>query len=121
MKYDYREHIKADVLDSLDLFDMTEYDSADELYEAMYDELFDEDSVTGNASGSYTFDRAEAKENVVANIDILHDAAEDGFIEAEEIGKKFMAEEWEFFDVLIRCYLLSSVCYEVAEEKFNEK
>ena len=116
MAYNYREHLKADVVDCLDLFDVGGYDDVEEFAQKMEEELWVMDSVTGNGSGSYTFSREDAKANVLANLDLLHEAMEDFEITDEEVGKRFMADDWEWFDVIIRCSLLSGVCEEVAEE-----
>ena len=116
MAYNYREHLKADVVDSLDMFVPHSYDDVEEFKEHLDERLWVEDSVTGNGSGSYTFSREDAKENVLANLDLLHEAMEDFGVTDEEIGKRFMADDWEWFDVVIRCSLLSGVCEEVAEE-----
>lgn len=116
MAYNYREHLKADVVDSLDLFVPHSYDDVEEFRVHLDERLWVEDSVTGNGSGSYTFSREDAKENVLANLDLLHEAMEDFGVTDEEIGKRFMADDWEWFDVVIRCFLLSGVCEEVAEE-----
>ena len=116
MAYNYREHLKADVVDCLDLFDVGGYDDVEEFAQKMEEELWVMDSVTGNGSGSYTFSREDAKANVLANLDLLHEAMEDFEVTDEEIGKRFMADDWEWFDVIIRCSLLSGVCEEVAEE-----
>lgn len=116
MAYNYREHLKADVVDSLDMFVPHSYDDVEEFRVHLDERLWVEDSVTGNGSGSYTFSREDAKENVLANLDLLHEAMEDFEVTDEEIGKRFMADDWEWFDVIIRCSLLSGVCEEVAEE-----
>ena len=116
MAYNYREHLKADVVDSLDMFVPHSYDDVEEFRVHLDERLWVEDSVTGNGSGSYTFSREDAKENVLVNLDLLHEAMEDFEVTDEEIGKRFMADDWEWFDVVIRCSLLSGVCEEVAEE-----
>ena len=116
MAYNYREHLKADVVDSLDMFVPHSYDDVEEFRVHLDERLWVEDSVTGNGSGSYTFSREDAKANVLANLDLLHEAMEDFEVTDEEIGKRFMADDWEWFDVVIRCFLLSGVCEEVAEE-----
>ena len=116
MAYNYREHLKADVVDSLDMFVPHSYDDVEEFRVHLDERLWVEDSVTGNGSGSYTFSREDAKANVLANLDLLHEAMEDFEVTDEEIGKRFMADDWEWFDVIIRCFLLSGVCEEVAEE-----
>lgn len=88
----------------------------DEWETELNDDLWTEDSVTGNASGSYTFNRWKARENVIGNLDLLsetlHEFGEDG----ETIARLFLNEEWENFDVKIRCYILGSVIYQVLDE-----
>ena len=62
MKYNYLEAVKEDIKNYL-LDNISEYDTSDldDFKETLYEYLWDEDSVTGNASGSYTFNREEAK------------------------------------------------------------
>lgn len=116
MAYNYREHLKADVVDCLGLFDVGGYDDVEEFAQKIEEELWVMDSVTGNGSGSYTFSREDAKKNVLDNIDLLHQVCGAFDIADYEIGKRFLEEDWEYFDVIIRCYLLNEVCWEVAEE-----
>lgn len=84
--------------------------------EELYDDLWVHDSVTGNASGSYTFNRWKAEEYVTDNNDLLREALREFCVDAETIAEKFLDEEWEYFDVTIRCYILGSVLYEVLDE-----
>lgn len=84
--------------------------------EELNDDLWVTDSVTGNASGSYAFDRWTAREYVIENLDILKEALEEFETDASTIGNNFLNEEWEYFDVTIRCYILSGVISEVLEE-----
>lgn len=120
MGYNYKEHLKADVIDHLDMFEKNSYDSVEEFAQHLDERLWIEDGVTGNGSGSYTFSREDAKENVLANVDLLLETVKDFDLADFEVGKRFLNEDWEFFDVIIRCYLLSGVCAEVAEE-YKEK
>ena len=85
-------------------------------YDALYDEMFIEDSVTGNASGSYTFNTWEAEENICHNHDLLKDAQECfGCLPTEYISK---GAEWA--DVTIRCYLLGQALQETLEDLQSE-
>lgn len=119
MKYNYLESIKADIKTYLE--DEFEYrysdcEDKDELQEALNDDLFAEDSVTGNASGSYTFCRETAKEYVTENMEECIEALKEFCVESETIAEKFLSEDWEYFDVTIRCYLLGQAISEVLEE-----
>lgn len=82
----------------------------------MNDELWTEDSVTGNASGSYTFNRWTAREYVLDNMDELEEAAHNFGIDAATIGDKFLADDWEYFDVSIRCNLLAECIADVLDD-----
>lgn len=70
----------------------------------LYDELWVEDSVTGNASGSYTFNTYKAQEYLTGNLDLLREAIEE-FCDDPIYALKKGAE---FCDVTIRCYLLGN-------------
>lgn len=118
--YDYLESMKADINEYLEENkELLELDR-DELEEKLNDDLWVNDSVTGNASGSYTFCRATAKEYVEDNMDLVQEMASEFGIDNATIGEKFLDDEWEWFDVSIRCYLLGAAIYEVLESLDNE-
>ena len=76
--YDYREAVKDDVLEYINNeINFEDFDTLEELEEHLNEVLFTEDSVTGNASGSYTFNTYEAEENICHNLDLLGEALED--------------------------------------------
>lgn len=116
-QYDYREAIKDDIRTYIKDNDIKpeDYDDKDDLYEQLNDDLFTEDSVTGNASGSYTFNRWEAEENLCHNMDLLAEA----FQEFGEEGVDILEKGAEACDVTIRCYLLSECLSEVIDELYN--
>lgn len=115
--YNYLSSIKSDILnyirDNADNLRAT-CDDFDELEERLDDDLWACDSVTGNASGSYTYDRATAREYVLDNMDLLRDAAYE-YGEVAEIGAHLLADEWETCDVIIRCHLLPQAIADVLE------
>ena len=120
--YNYMDSLKKDIYAYLienyeegEIVEMIENDR-DEFETSLHDALWICDHVTGNASGSYTFNRQRAKENVVDNMYLLVEMAKEFGIDAKEIGKKFLEENWEYFDVSIRCYLLGSAINEVFDE-----
>lgn len=119
MSYDYKQAMYQDILDYInENIDLEEYSNRDELEEYLNDVLFVADSVTGNASGSYTFNSYTAMEYVTDNMDLLNEVVDDGFAEEEEIGKLFLSESWETMDVIIRCYILGS-CIQQALDELN--
>ena len=118
-KYNYLESIKEDIKTYLeDEFEYrySDYEDKEELQEALHDDLWAEDSVTGNASGSYTFCRQTAKEYVTENMDECIEALKEFCVEPETVAEKFLSEDWEYFDVTIRCHLLYRAISEVLEE-----
>lgn len=117
LNYDYFDAMKSDILDYInENINYSDFDDIEELEEYLNNELFCEDSVTGNASGSYTFDYCTAEEYVLDNIDICKDALNEFCVTAETIADKFLNEDWEYFDVTIRCYLLPQVIQNVIED-----
>lgn len=116
--YNYLESMKEDIKQYLE--DEFEYRYSDldleELEQQLNDNLWICDSVTGNASGSYTFCRATAREYVTANMDLCIESVKEFCVEAETIAEKFLSEDWEYFDVTIRCYLLPLAISEVLED-----
>lgn len=125
--YNYLEAMKSDIKDYIkNEVNISNYSDREELENDLNDTLWTEDSVTGNASGSYTFNRAEAAEYVNDNIDLLSEACEEFNVDNETVGEKFLNEDWEYFDVTIRCYLLSQAISEALGEiednlKFTEE
>lgn len=120
--YDYREAIKEDIKTWIDENMETEEvrerieNDREGLAEELNESLWVEDSVTGNASGSYTFNTYEAEENLAHNMDLLRECA-------EEFGGNL--GEWvergaEYCDVTIRCYLLAE-CIESALDELEEE
>lgn len=121
MAYNYVDAVKDSILDFIatEEFDLTQFEDRDDAYQELNDLLWDNDSVTGNGSGSYTYDREEAKKYLFDSADgmsLLKDAVSEFGIEAETIAEKMMEEDWEWFDVTIRCYALS----EALDEALNE-
>lgn len=109
-RHDYRREMAEDIRQYIEDNEINVNDEefdVDELRES----LWTEDSVTGNGSGSYTFNRWRAEENLCHNLDLLDEAL------AEFGGKE--DTEWltnpEMADVTIRCYLLDEVVAEVVE------
>ena len=96
--------------------DLMDYADMDEAYNALYDDLWMSDSVTGNASGSYTCNTYKAEEYLCHNMELLINAC----YEFGQLIGDAVERGAEYCDVTIRCHLLSSVLYGVLEE-LNDK
>lgn len=110
-RYDYRKAIEADIRSYLEDNDI----DLSRGYDEIFDELFIADSVTGNGSGSYTFNAWEAEEYLCHNLDLFQEAAFE-FCATEKILKQGA----EAMDVTIRCYLLGEILNEVLEDYDTE-
>jgi len=111
MTYDYRSAEVEDIKSVIDDYDYYGCSSIDEAKEWLNDQLWVNDSVTGNGSGSYTFSRARAEECLIGNMHLLVDAMEDYGCVLEDYKHALTDPEW--CDVVIRCYLLGE-CIEAA-------
>ena len=117
MAYNYLEELKSDVRNYIKevASDYMDCEDRDELRDSLYDNLWNEDSVTGNGSGSYTFNREKAKEYVSDNLDLMVEAYKD-LDSIESLVDDLEALDFETIDVTIRCYLLSQALDEVLED-----
>ena len=117
-KYDYLNAVINDVKAAIE--DLGEDEKKelsgldeDEKKEYIYDLLFDNDSVTGNASGSYTLSAWKAEENLCHNGDLIEETAGCfgySLNDLAELGA-------EGVDVAIRCYVLPEAIRRALEEE----
>lgn len=121
-KYDYisaiSEDIKSYITDNYNIVDVARRmkEDRDEFFEELNDLLWVEDSVTGNASGSYFCNAYKAEEAICHNWDILAEALKEfGCSDVITIEK---GAEW--CDVTIRCYLLGEALSSVLDKLDEE-
>ena len=118
MEYDYREVVKEDVIEQIkdgykeNSLRLYKEEGRDALEEYLNDELWVDDQVTGNASGSYTFNTWEAEENLCHNMSVLEEACDEFGQDVGEAVKRGA----EYCDVTIRCYLLGGAISEAIDE-----
>ena len=124
--YNYYEAMKSDIIEVLPEY-LAYYDKDTvvdeegnidrvELYEKLNEDLWIDDSVTGNSSGSYFFDEKESRDAVGENLDLLCVALREFDCDWSCIAKGF-----EYCDVTIRCYLLGEILWEVIKETTDEE
>lgn len=115
-KYDYLSAVESDVREYIENnVNFHDYSDLDEMKEDLNEKLFVEDSVTGNASGSYTFNAWKAEEYLCHNLDLLAEAN-------EEFGgsSDILSDGAEMCDVTIRCYLLGQAIENVAPDMWQD-
>ena len=119
MRYDYESAVREDVEQAIcdrytagELVAMLREDGRDSVEEKFNDELWIDDAVTGNASGSYTFNTYTAEENLCHNMDLLADVCDEF---GETLGGA-IERGAEYCDVIIRCYMLRGAISEFLDE-----
>lgn len=117
-RYDYLEAVTSDVKDYIKYeVDMSDYSDRDKLSEYLNDHLWTVDSVTGNGSGSYTFNTWKAEEYLCHNLDLLGEALQEFGCGPEYMMKKGA----ESCDVTIRCYLLGQAIEAALDELWEDR
>ena len=114
--YDYRAAMYSDIKDYItENIDLADYENREDLEQKLNDTLWCEDSVTGNASGSYFFSTYKAEEALCHNWDLLAEAV-------EEFGSDIdiLKSGAEACDVTIRCYLLGEMISAVLDDLYND-
>lgn len=111
--YNYYENVKNDVenyiKENKEYFKATDLE---ELEKELNDQCWINDSVTGNCSGSYTFNTYEAEKNLNGNWDLLQEALEE--FGCSDVNPIKRGAEW--WDVTIRCYVLSQAISSLLEQ-----
>lgn len=104
---EYQEEVKSDAMDAIK--ENMEYNDS---WDEMYDSLFMDDSVTGNASGSYYCNSDKAAEAISG---IIFD--DEAITEFEHMGYDGIPTEEgaEACDVIARCICLGLVSGELEE------
>ena len=117
-RYNYLEAVTDDVREYIrDNIDVSEWKgNRDGLEEHLNDVLWMEDSVTGNASGSYYCNTWMAEEALAHNWDLLAEALR----EFGQDGADVLERGAEAMDATIRCYLLEQAIAEALDELEEE-
>lgn len=112
--YDYFDAVKGDILEAVrDRYAAEDFQGMDkeEIYEKLNENLWVDDGVTGNASGSYYCNAYDAEEAICHNLDLLGEA-----LEEFGGGCEILKDGAESADVTIRCYVLGQVLGDAIDE-----
>lgn len=119
-RYDYIEHMTEDVKDAIrERYTPDEIrahldDDRDDFTQELNDDLWTDDSVTGNASGSYYCNAWRAEDAIAHNWDLIAD-----FIDEWDCAD-ILRKGPEAIDVSIRCYLLGQAIDAALDELDDE-
>lgn len=115
--YNYLEQVAEDAKAAiLEHMNGWEFNDREELEEIANNELWTDDSVTGNASGSYFFNAWDAEAAISHNWDLLEDAINEFGSDRDIISKGA-----EACDVIIRCYMLTQAIVTALDELEGER
>ena len=116
--YDYYEEVKQSIEDVINdeayylNIEAVRPNDLEEYEEVLNNELWNEDAVTGNASGSYYYNSYKAEEALINNLSLASEALQEfGYNNIDVLDK---GAEW--LDVIIRCYVLPSCIAEYIED-----
>lgn len=118
--YNYLEAVIEDVEERYDEY-FEEYDAdiqsdREALEKKLNEDMWIDDGITGNASGSYTMNAWQAEENIAHNWDLIEEMRDelfDGQLDILDLGP-------ERVDVYLRCYVLGQAISAVLDEKFEK-
>ena len=114
--YNYKEEEIKDILDYIDTeVNLKEYEDEEELFYYLYNELWDEDTVTGNQSGYMT--EKEHEHFIAENFQLVKDAMESFGYRVKDIPNE---KPCTWIDTTIRCYLLNDCLYEALKRLKGE-
>ena len=118
---DYYQQVKNDAIAAIDEQFKNGYWDSDTEWDVVYDNLFVDDSVTGNGSGSYFFNAAKAREAIADAIwdQRILDTLEQIGCDSDAIAQYLRDDDPESLDVCIRCAMLGEV-YDEIENYFSD-
>ena len=119
---DYYQQVKNDAIAAIDEQFDCGYWNGDTEWDVVYDNLFVDDGVTGNGSGSYFFNAAKAREAVADAIwdEKILDVLSEFGISGDRIAQYLRDNDAESLDVCIRCAMLGEVYGEI-EGYFSDR
>lgn len=122
INYNYHDEVYNDVLDWMEFsnekFFPQFYKNFYELVDAILNELWNNDCITGNASGSYWFNSFNAANALAHNYELLEEALKDYGYDGKNLS---FLSNYEMNDVTIRCYLLRDSVEKVIESLYQDK
>ena len=117
MSYNYRIEMKQDILDYIN-FNITleDWEFRDDLEDYLYNELWAENSITGNG-GNYYNTETDCEAYLAYNLNLMIEACEEFGIDMKILLLHYHDGDLaRHLDCAIRCYLLGEVIHNVLDE-----
>lgn len=120
---EFSDYISQVTSDAIEQIEWGEYDYCSD-FDDVYDAMWADDSITGNGSGSYTFNRSKAWDNVTGNNWSNCLLFDDDFIgELDDMAidmGDLLKQGPEAIDVTARCFALGYARDDI-EQAWNER
>lgn len=116
MQYNYILNIKKDIKEWMidNYFDISEYSNNEDAHEFLHDELWDEDSITGNG-GKWYASIEECEVYLCGNWALIFEAINDFCVDMNDALKRYGKNLPQFLDCLVRLNLLDEAIGDVLE------
>lgn len=120
MKYNYLTALEEDIKDwcNYEHFDLSDYNDIEEAHEYLHDELWEDDSVTGNGDNWYA-NTEKCEEYLCGNWDLILNALDNFCIDINEVVNEFRENLPQYLDRLVRLDLLDVAIENVLEDLVN--
>ena len=117
MSYNYRVEMKQDILDYINSnITLEDWEFRDDLEDYLYNELWADDSITGNGSNYYSLEFI-CNNCLAYNLDLIMEACEEFGIDMKILLQHYHDGDLaRHLDCAIRCYLLGEVIHNVLDE-----
>jgi hypothetical protein len=113
-KYEYRTEMATDILNYIDSnITLEDWEFRTDLEDDLYDELWIEDSVTGNG-GDYYDTENNCESYLACNLDLMMEVCEEFCVDMKILLQHYHDGDLaRYLDCTIRCYLLGEVLHDV--------
>ena len=116
-QYNYRIEMKQDILDYINSnITLEDWEFRDDLEDYLYNELWADDSITGNGSNYYSLEFI-CNNCLAYNLELIIEACEEFGIDMKILLQHYHDGDLaRHLDCAIRCYLLGEVIHNVLDE-----
>ena len=122
MNYNYRIEMKQDILYYINRnITLEDWEFRDDLEDYLYNELWADDSITGNGGNYYSLEFI-CNNCLAYNLELIMEACEEFCVDMKTLLQHYHDGDLaRHLDCTIRCYLLGEVLYDVLNEIWKEQ